>query len=108
MRGANVALFALVIALAVVLVAMAIHFPPPISQEQYDAAQWAAQKHVCQYSPLRCFWNWTTHDPVAFYTSLLALFTLVLGGSTIGLWVQTKKAANAAKLAAEHIPTVER
>ena len=28
------------------------------------------------------FWNWTTHDAVSFYTSVLAIFTAVLGSVT--------------------------
>ncbi len=28
-------------------------------------------------------WNWTTQDPVSFYTSLLAIFTAVLGATAI-------------------------
>ncbi len=105
---ANAFLLALVISLAIVVIAMALHPPPPITEDQYAAAQKAAKDAACQYSPLRCFWNWTTHDPVAFYTFVLAIFTCVLGVSTIGLWIQTGKAANAAQAAAEHIPRVER
>jgi hypothetical protein len=37
------------------------------------------------------FWRWTTHDPVAFYTSVLAVFTGVLSISTIGLWIVTAR-----------------
>jgi hypothetical protein len=42
-------------------------------------------------NPLISFWQWTTHDPVAFYTSVLALFTGILGLSTIGLWIVTAR-----------------
>jgi hypothetical protein len=35
-----------------------------------------------QDGPLLRFWHWTTHDPVAFYTFVLAT-------STIGLWIVT-------------------
>lgn len=42
------------------------------------------------------------------FSGLVALFTLLLFGCNIFLWVATNKAANAAKDAAEHIPTVER
>jgi hypothetical protein len=34
------------------------------------------------------FWHWTTHDPLAFYTAILTLFTGVVGGSTIMLWIE--------------------
>jgi hypothetical protein len=33
----------------------------------------------------------TWDDPVAFYTLVLAVFTFILGASTIGLWVSTAK-----------------
>lgn len=33
-------------------------------------------------NPLEAFWHWTTHDPVSFYTAVLA-------SSTIGLWIVT-------------------
>jgi hypothetical protein len=39
---------------------------------------------------------------------LVAGFTIVLGISTILLWLVTKQAADAARIAAEHIPRVER
>jgi hypothetical protein len=39
---------------------------------------------------------------------LTALFTIVLAFSTVLLWIVTNKAADAAKTAAEHIPSVER
>ena len=45
-------------------------------------------KKDCE-NPFCAFWRWTTHDPVAFYTSVLAIFTGVLSISTIGLWVVT-------------------
>jgi hypothetical protein len=100
----NALLLALVIALAVTVVAMAIHLPPPITEEQFAAAQAPAQKHVCQFSPLRCFWNWTTHDPVAFFTFVLAVFTAILSGSTVALWFATRRAAERAEMA---VRTVE-
>jgi hypothetical protein len=38
---------------------------------------------------------------------ITAIFTIILSASTILLWVVTNTAAEAAKVAAEHIPTVE-
>jgi hypothetical protein len=108
LKQREVFLLALVISLAMAVGVMALHLPPPITEEQYAAAQKAAKEAACSYSPLRCFWNWTTHDPVAFFTSVLAVFTGILGVSTIGLWVQTRKAADAAQAAADYIPNVER
>lgn len=37
------------------------------------------------------FWVRLTTDPVAFFTAVLAAFTIVLGGSTILLWWETRK-----------------
>jgi hypothetical protein len=67
-------------------------------------------------------WNWTTQDPVSFYTFILAIFTGVLG---VTAFVQirylrkadetariaadaAKKSADAGKISADHIPLVER
>ena len=56
-----------------------------------------------QLSPLLRFWHWTWHDPGAFYTSVVALFTAVLGASTILLWRATKRSAETAERAlSEH------
>jgi hypothetical protein len=48
--------------------------------------------------PQHAFWealtivlNKTWDDPVAFYTFVLAVFTGILGASTIGLWIVTAK-----------------
>lgn len=92
----NVFLLALVIALAIGLVAMAFHLPPPITEEQYAAAQ-KTKDHVCQYSYLRCWWNWTTPDAVAFYTSVLFIATAILGVATLKLWRSTDKLWEEAK-----------
>jgi hypothetical protein len=37
------------------------------------------------------WWDWTTHDPVAFYTSILSVFTGMLFVSTVGLWLSTRR-----------------
>jgi hypothetical protein len=50
-------------------------------------------------STFRHFWQWTTNDAVSFYTSFLALFTAVVGGSTIGLWIATNRNARIAERA---------
>jgi hypothetical protein len=56
-----------------------------------------------ELSPLLRFWQWTVHDPVAFYTSAVALFTAVLVISTILLWRATKRTAEIAERAlSEH------
>jgi hypothetical protein len=64
-----------------------------------EYAEHIKQQNVEQHSgPIQAeenwlysFWKWTTHDPVAFYTSALALFTGILGVSTIGLWIVTAR-----------------
>jgi hypothetical protein len=52
----------------------------------------------------RALWQFmfgTAERAIAVFTGLLALFSVLL-------WIYTKRAANAARRAAEHIPTVER
>ena len=52
----------------------------------------------------RTAWNFlfgTAERAIAVFTGLLALFSVLL-------WIYTKRAANAAHRAAEHIPAVER
>jgi hypothetical protein len=53
--------------------------------------------------------EWITkvvHDPVAFFTAILAIFTAVLAISTV--WHVTGKAANAAKASADALLATER
>ena len=47
------------------------------------------------------FWAWTTHDPVAFYTFVLAIFTFVLGLVAIFQAAMLIRADKTARLAAE-------
>jgi hypothetical protein len=68
------------------------------------------------------WWNWTTDDPVAFYTSILSLLTAVLVGVSFiqirfltlaeitarRAAIAARRSANAARKSAEHIPRVER
>lgn len=72
-----------------------------------QACQKARNDHGLKTEDCKTVWERTTTDPVALYTFGLLLFTGVLGISTIGLWRQTRKAADAARIAAEHIPIVE-
>lgn len=51
----------------------------------------------------RCWGDFANQNANA----IIALFTVALAGSTIGLWIVTGVAARAAKIAADHIPTVE-
>jgi hypothetical protein len=109
LKGANIFLIALVISQAIVIATISLLPPPPITaaQQGYAAKQDAANK-IKQGSPLERFWNWTTNDAVAFYTLVLCFFTGTLALSTIGLYQRTKDAAVSARIAAEHIPRVER
>jgi hypothetical protein len=85
-------LWALIICQVIALTSVVTLPLPPITQEQIAAAERASQEEAAEYTPLRRFWHWTTHDAVAFYTSVLAIFTGVLGISTIGLWSETRRA----------------
>jgi hypothetical protein len=73
-----------------------IPLSPPNCQS--EATKSARSGEACA-SVLDRFWNWTTKDAVAFYTSILALFTGVLGASTIGLWIATNRNARIAERA---------
>jgi hypothetical protein len=48
-------------------------------------------------NPFERLWEWTTHDPVAFYTSVLAIFTGILGASTVALWWSTRRLVRSAE-----------
>jgi hypothetical protein len=56
-----------------------VHGSEPQQQTAYSAADQAA---IEKYLASETFWQRTWHDPIAF-------FTLVLGVSTIGLWITT-------------------
>ncbi len=60
----------------------------------------AANEHEGK-NPFKRLWEWTTHDPVAFYTSLLVLFTAILGGSTLALWWSTRRLVRGAEETAQ-------
>jgi hypothetical protein len=47
-------------------------------------------------------------DPIAFFTAITAIGTIVLAVSTIFLWIVTRKVALAAKASAEALTTIER
>jgi len=85
-RRVNAALAALCIALAIGLLTVLFSPPHGGSARQPSIASETNQK---SHSLVIRFWRWTTHDAVAFYTSLLAAFTFVLAISTIGLWLVT-------------------
>jgi hypothetical protein len=60
----------------------------------------ATNEHKSE-NPFKRLWEWTTHDPVAFYTSLLVLFTAILGGSTVALWWSTRRLVRGAEETAQ-------
>ncbi|MDE2232527.1 MAG: hypothetical protein KGJ90_00145 [Patescibacteria group bacterium] len=54
-------------------------------------------------------WANARHDAIEAISAIVsAFFAFVLTGSTIGLWIVTGRAANAAKAAADDLPRVER
>jgi hypothetical protein len=57
------------------------------SQQQH--AEQRAKSKRTEENQLYAFWRWTTGEPVTFYTFVLAIFTGVLGISTVGLWFVT-------------------
>jgi hypothetical protein len=92
------------------------HAPTP--QARAEHAQYEA-KHDNIFSDA---WNWTTQDPVSFYTSVLAIFTgalVFVAGIQIRYLIRAditarrsaiaaRRAAVAARKSADHIPRVER
>jgi len=54
-------------------------------------------------------WGTANHDAIEALAAIGSLFfAVVLTGSTIGLWIVTRTAANAAKAAADALPRLER
>lgn len=90
----------------------------------HPVAQNGGQQHSAQYEPNKtdppgepsgeAFWVRLATDPVAFFTAWVAGFTLVLGGSTLLLWWETRRGgqttdrlARAAELSAKAAIGVE-
>src|SRR4051794_1366984 len=71
--------------------------PSETPQQQQRAEESAHQR--ADDTPLERFWNWTTHDPVTFYTFVLALFTSVLGATAIVQIRYLRKADETTRLA---------
>jgi hypothetical protein len=101
----HVALFACIVAGYGVAVWSSQSPQPAINQIKASAEQRGPNQQTedkgQQVSPLRRFWNWTTHDPVAFYTSILSVATIGLGIATIGLYLAAKKQIAVASEAAD-------
>jgi hypothetical protein len=88
---------------------------PPPNEPKHEQAAKKSERRDAYYNPFVIFWRWTTHDPVAFYTAVLALLTSILSATAIVQIRFLRKAdetariaANAAQISAEHIPRVER
>ena len=60
-------------------------------REHQNQAGGCTQNCAPKQPPLGSWWDWTTHDPVAFYTSVLSIFTGLLFVSTVGLWFSTRR-----------------
>jgi hypothetical protein len=76
---------------ALLSLSLAFAFQIGVATEHAEHVQQQKSEHGAKpaqpkENKLQAFWKWTTHDPVAFYTSILAVFTFVLAVSTIGLW----------------------
>jgi hypothetical protein len=83
MRGYYWPLFAVLMGFALGGSFVAAFYPIPQTQQQKSPTDNTSHEGNYDY-PLKAFWRWTTHDPVAFYTSVLALFTgLLVTVSTI-------------------------
>jgi hypothetical protein len=68
--------------------------------QQQQAQTASAEQHESK-NPFKRLWEWTTHDPVAFYTSVLAIFTGILGASTVALWWSTRRLVRCAEETAQ-------
>jgi hypothetical protein len=92
--------------LAVAIFAMGMLFSSPaFHPKQSTAEQHSDQKADEGHQAKSLF---IPEDATAFFTLWIAAFTGVLAISTILLWRSTRDAAIAGRIAAEHIPTVER
>ncbi len=87
-------LFALIMGFAIGGSFVSSVFYPPNelrhSQANYQSKQDSQASTPNKEPDSESFWVRTTDDPVAFFTGVLALFTLVLAVSTVGLWIVTQ------------------
>jgi flagellar basal body-associated protein FliL len=78
-------------------------------QAVYDAFESLASYFIDCFGSLKIWFGGLDHNYIiAYSTAVIMVFTAILGFSTIFLWLATRKAANAAKEAAQYIPIVER
>jgi hypothetical protein len=78
----------------------------PSRAEQQDTSGQHADKKTDQSRETKSLW--IPEDATGFFTLWIAAFTGILAISTIFLWRSTRDAAVAGRVAAEHIPRVER
>ena len=85
---------------------LSTHIPTPPTSEQHK--QVAAPETSSKNPAEKLDWNNWTRDPIAVFTAALTGFNLLLVISTMALWLANLGAAKTARIAAEHIPRVER
>jgi hypothetical protein len=88
---------ALVLAFCLLVFVPATTHKPP-AQDDYASANYDSP---APNLPKETFWERTLNDPVALYTFILAVFTVVLALSTIGLWYVTWRTFSHAEKSAE-------
>lgn len=73
--------------------------PPPAQHQKSSEARPAKEDQKSK--PSEPFWQRTVDDPTAFFTLWLAIFTAVLGVSTIALWLAGEKQIRFARESAD-------
>jgi hypothetical protein len=84
-------------------------FQSCVSQESGDAGQQAGKESYSSVGSIIAIYTRCSGRFIDGHgAGITAFFTIILAASTILLWIVTNKAANAAQVAAEHIPRIER
>jgi len=92
--------------IAVLIFSTSGRFQNCVEEGYKNATQGTLPKQITNFFIIR---KRCVGDYVQLYANgIIALFTVILAGSTIGLWGVTRIAANAAKTAAGALPNVER
>jgi hypothetical protein len=85
-----------------------VQFFEPSAQPSYNSHNGDTKKKTANDTPFCRFWNWSTRDPVAFYTSVLAVFTgclVVISAVQIRFLI---RADENARKSADALPALER